>query len=198
MCSWKLVHRVHRPSVQCSRRRQAAAIDVSPPGVSSDDATLPEEVRRQSGDSPEPPRKKAKQTLASGNERPADLMTCTSLKLEQLPCEACQGGRITTLIHKPTLVLKVKDAFGVRIHASVDERGWHCLEVAPSGTKPRIIQTSVNGKYVELVQQVKDSLRVYVNPRYSELDEWELPAGSGSRMKVGSPKERNLHSNIYM
>ena len=39
------------------------------------------------------------------------------------------------------------------------------------------------------MSQEKEIIRVYVNPRNEEVDEWEVPAESGNRIGVGSSPE---------
>ena len=69
-----------------------------------------------------------------------------------------------------------------------DTRGWAVIDVYPSKT-PKVIITKIDGKHLELVSQAKGILRVYINPQKEGFDEWELPAGSGNRVEVGSPPE---------
>jgi len=71
-----------------------------------------------------------------------------------------------------------------------DKRGWQVIEVeALSATRIFKIELPLgnnNFKKLQLVSQ-KTSLRVYVNPDLDQPDEWEIPAGSGTIMLIGSP-----------
>ena len=71
-----------------------------------------------------------------------------------------------------------------------DKRGWQVIEVealsATSIFKVEIPLGNNNFKKLQLVSQ-KTSLRVYVNPDLDQPDEWEIPAGSGTIMLIGSP-----------
>ena len=55
-----------------------------------------------------------------------------------------------------------------------DERGWVVLVVSPMaspGAERKILQTTVQGKKLELVQQTEE-MKVYVNPDEEGFDEW--------------------------
>ena len=69
-----------------------------------------------------------------------------------------------------------------------DSRGWAIIDVAQSD-ETKIFRVRVGGRAVELVSQPVGILRVYVNPSPDGMDEWQIPAGTGPRMKVGTPVE---------
>ena len=53
-----------------------------------------------------------------------------------------------------------------------------------------MINLKIGGKLLQLVQQ-SQPMRVYVNPKNGEADEWEIPAGSeqADTFFVASPTE---------
>ena len=57
----------------------------------------------------------------------------------------------------------------------------------PAATNNTIFKTTIGNKPLELVAHTNHTMRVYVNPDITQLDEWEVPAGSGNRMLIGSP-----------
>ena len=71
-----------------------------------------------------------------------------------------------------------------------DNRGWHVVDVPPSQNEMTMINLKIGGKLLQLVQQ-SQPMRVYVNPKNGEPDEWEIPAGSehAARFSVASPTE---------
>ena len=73
-----------------------------------------------------------------------------------------------------------------------DIRGWHVFDVPPpqSQKKPTMINLKIGGKLLQLVQQ-SQPMRVYVNPKNGEPDEWEIPACSehAVRIAVATPTE---------
>ena len=69
----------------------------------------------------------------------------------------------------------------------VDERGWKVLDIGAS-RRPCIFHVKIGAKHLKLVSQ-EQPMHVYVNPDTEGLDEWEIPAGSGQVMCVGSPLE---------
>ena len=60
------------------------------------------------------------------------------------------------------------------------------IDVPAGGT---IYKMTIRNKPLELCAQPNHTMRVYVNtdPDITQLDEWEVPAGSGNRMLIGSP-----------
>ena len=73
-----------------------------------------------------------------------------------------------------------------------DNRGWHVFDVPPQSQNEltTMINLKIGGKLLQLVQQ-SQPMRVYVNPKNGEPDEWEIPAGSehAARFSVASPTE---------
>ena len=76
-------------------------------------------------------------------------------------------------------------------HLGKDIRGWHVFDVPPqSQNELTMINLKIGGKLLQLVQQ-SQPMRVYVNPKNGEPDEWEIPAGSEHAVRIGvaSPTE---------
>ena len=72
-----------------------------------------------------------------------------------------------------------------------DNRGWHVVDVPPyQNEMMTMINLKIGGKLLQLVQQ-SQPMRVYVNPKNGEPDEWEIPAGSehAARIAVATPTE---------
>ena len=73
-----------------------------------------------------------------------------------------------------------------------DNRGWHVFDVPPQSQNEltTMINLKIGGKLLQLVLQ-SQPMRVFVNPKNGELDEWEIPAGSeqAERFFVASPAE---------
>ena len=75
-----------------------------------------------------------------------------------------------------------------------DGSNWMVLELAaqPESEPTKIVKVKVrvpNGQFkrLELVCQVKNKMRIYVNPDPLGCDEWEMPAESGLIFLVRSP-----------
>ena len=69
--------------------------------------------------------------------------------------------------------------------AGRDKRGWDIV-VVPAAMHGSVYECKVRNKIQVLVGQDYE-MKVFVNPKVAELDEWEMPCGK--RMRVHSPED---------